>query len=377
MPISCSFWPDWACFGPLPRLRAYSCLRPLHDSLAHHPQVGQRKHHQQLVGVLGQTPIANLAMPELALDNPKRMLDLGADAGLDLLQLLFERVARSALVHHSALARHHGDVPVDMRVLRLNFLALVNAPVARVGIDLLFLPVQQCSRLGDVVRIGRRGRDGVHQARIGIHANVGLHAKVPLVAFFGLVHLGVAGTRAVLGGAGCRDQRGVDDGAGLEHQAAINQFGVDGSQYLPAQLVRFQQMPEAQDGAFIGQACDARIQVRKLPVQRDVVQGLFHGRVGVAEELLQQVNAQHHFGGKRRPSRLARGRMRCNQRQQLGPRDHQVHLIQELTFARAFGDQLESGAGKAHLFHGSTVSDHAVMGLTFADRPLVSEVRPL
>jgi hypothetical protein len=29
------------------------------------------------------------------------------------------------------------------------------------------------------------------------------------------------------------------------------------------------------------------------------------------------------------------------------------------------------------LFHGSTVSDHAVMGLTFADRPLVSEVRPL
>jgi len=41
---------------------------------------------------------------------------------------------------------------------------------------------------------------------------------------------------------------------------------------------------------------------------------------------------------------------------------HQVHLIKELTLARAFGDQLESGAGKAHLFHGSTVSDRTGMG---------------
>ena len=111
-------------------------------------------------------------MPELALDDPKRMLDLGADAGLDLLQLLLERVDGPVLVHPSALARHHGDVPVDVRVLRLNFLTLVNTPVARVRKDLLFLPVQQCSRLGDVVGIGRCGRYRVHQARIGVYANV-------------------------------------------------------------------------------------------------------------------------------------------------------------------------------------------------------------
>ena len=159
-------------FGPSPPLQAHSCLQPPRDSLAHHPQVGQRKHHQQLAGVLGQAPIANLAMPELALDDPKRVLDLGADAGLDLLQLLLERVDGSILVHHSALARHHGNVPVDVRVLRLNFLTLVNTPVARVRKDLLFLPVQQCSRLGDVVGIGRCGRYRVHQARIGVYANV-------------------------------------------------------------------------------------------------------------------------------------------------------------------------------------------------------------
>jgi hypothetical protein len=58
-----------------------------------------------------------------------------------------------------------------------------------------------------------------------------------------------------------------------------------------------------------------------------------------------------------------------NQRQQLSPRDHQVHLVKKFTLARAFGDQLESGVRKAHLFHGSTVSDQAVNGLTFADHP--------
>ena len=171
-PISRIFDPIGPVFGPSPPLQAHSCLQPPRDSLAHHPQVGERKHHQQLAGVLGQAPIANLAMPELALDDPKRMLDLGADAGLDLLQLLLERVDGPVLVHPSALARHHGDVPVDVRVLRLNFLTLVNTPVARVRKDLLFLPVQQCSRLGDVVGIGRCGRYRVHQARIGVYANV-------------------------------------------------------------------------------------------------------------------------------------------------------------------------------------------------------------
>ena len=141
-------------FGLSPSLHAHSCLRPLHDSLAHHPQVGERKHHQQLAGVLGEAAIANLAMPELALDDPRRVLDLGADAGLDLLQLLRERFDASILVHHTALPRHHGNVLVDLWVLRLSLLAFVNTPVTRGRKDLLSLPVQQRSRLSDVVGMG-------------------------------------------------------------------------------------------------------------------------------------------------------------------------------------------------------------------------------
>ena len=157
--------------------------------------------------------------------------------------------------------------------------------------------------------------------------------------------------------------------AGLEHQTSIDQFGVDRCQYLLPQSVLFEQMAKAQDGALIGQACDAHIQVCKLAVKGDVVQGLFHGGVRVPEELLQQVNAQHHLGGKRRAACLARRRMWRNQHQQLRPRNHQIHLVQKLTLARAFGDQLESSLGKTHLFHGSTVSDQTANRLTFADLP--------
>jgi len=66
--ISRSFGPFGPVLGHLPTVWAHSCPQSLNHSLAHHPQIGQRKHHQQLAGVLGQTPVTRLAMPELTLD---------------------------------------------------------------------------------------------------------------------------------------------------------------------------------------------------------------------------------------------------------------------------------------------------------------------
>lgn len=85
--------------------------------------------------------------------------------------------------------------------------------------------------------------------------------------------------------------------------------------------------------------------------------------------MLQQTNAQYHLGGKRRTTCFARRRMWRNQGQQFSPRNHQVHLVKKFTLARALGDQLEFGVGKAPFHHGSTVSDQAVTGLTFEDHP--------
>jgi hypothetical protein len=66
-------------------------------------------------------------------------------------------------------------------------------------------------------------------------------------------------------------------------------------------------MAKAQDRALIRRSHDALIQVSKLLVQMNVVQGLFHGRVRVTKQLLQQLDAQHHLGGKRRLTCLALG----------------------------------------------------------------------
>ena len=43
-------------------------------------KIGQRKQGKDLCGVLGQTPIAHLAIAPQVLDHPKGMFDPGADA---------------------------------------------------------------------------------------------------------------------------------------------------------------------------------------------------------------------------------------------------------------------------------------------------------
>ncbi len=122
------------------------------------------------------------------------------------------------------------------------------------------------------------------------------------------MHLGVSLALVALGRAGRCNQLGVHHGARLEHQTAINQFGVDGGQNRLAQPVRFEHVAKPQDGALVGQTADL-------------------------------------------------GECQCNQRQQFRPWDHQVHLIKEFPLASALADQLESGMGETYLLHRCTVSD--------------------
>ena len=73
-------------FGLWGRMQAHSCLH-LHQSPAHQPQVAQGKHRLQLVVVLGYAPVSGFAEPKLLLDDAKRVLYFGPDAGLGLLVL--------------------------------------------------------------------------------------------------------------------------------------------------------------------------------------------------------------------------------------------------------------------------------------------------
>ena len=313
----------------------------------------------QLRRVLGQAAVAHLRMPELALNDPKRMFDLGADAGLDVFELVEHSAHGRGFVQSFALARAHRHMPVGLDVLRL--FSLAHALVARVGEHIALLAMHQRTGLRHVVDVGRCADDRVHQARVGVHPDVRLHAEVPLVALLRLMHLGVALAAAVLGRARRGNERGVHHGAALQEQSLGRERGVDRGQQLQAQLVALQQVAKAQDGALVGQVVLAHVQPGEFAKQRRVVQGFFHRRVRQVEPLLQEVNAQHRFDRKRRATAFGTGGrcVRRNQCHQLGPRHHQVHLVEELALARALGLALVSALAQAHLLHVGNVSHHA------------------
>ena len=168
--------------------RAHSSLRR-HELPPGHPEVGQREQRVQLGGVLRQSAVANLGVAELALDHPERMLDLGADARLDVFHLRGDRVSRIARVEQPAQSGSQRDMPVRADVLRV--LALVDALVAGIGEHDRFLAMDKRVCLGHVVDVGRGAHHRVHQPAVGIDADVDLHAEMPLVALLGLVHAGL------------------------------------------------------------------------------------------------------------------------------------------------------------------------------------------
>ena len=355
-------------FGHLPTLQAHSSRRPLNNSFSHHPQVAQRKQRDQLRRVFDQAPIPSLAIAELALDHPEGVFHFGPNAGLDLLQLVDQGAYSFALLQSPALARHHGNLPVHPRVLRLNLLALGDTAVARICEYNIFFTVQQSVRLCDVVLIGSSARDRMNQARLSVCANVRLHTKVPLVAFLGLVHLWVRLTRVVLGGAGSCDQSGINNSSSFEQQAPLDQLGVNGGEHLKSQVVGFKQVTESENGALIRQARGARIELGELTKQGHIVQGLFHGRIRQAKPLLHEMNAKHCGNGKRRTARFACRRKGLDQASQLSPRHNKIHLFEKLTLTRSLGDQFKSGGGEGGLFHEDITLESGVT-MTFAELP--------
>lgn len=70
---------------------ADSCPRS-HQLPADHPQIEQYKQRVQLGGIHGQAAVAHLHVSELPLDDLDRVLDLGLNAGLDVLDLVSQRV---------------------------------------------------------------------------------------------------------------------------------------------------------------------------------------------------------------------------------------------------------------------------------------------
>ena len=237
----------------------------------------------------------------------------------------------------------------------------------RVGL----LTMQQGVGLDQVVDVARGTPHRVHQARLGVHADMGLHAEVPLIALLALVHLGVTFPAGALGRARRGDQRGVHHRAGLEQQTLGAQQIVDDHQDLRGQFVLFQQVAKPQDRALVGQPGRPVVQARELPEQRHVVQRLFHRRFAQREPLLHEVNAQHGLQRERRASFVAHRSMRGHQVHQRRPGHHAVDLVEKAALARALHGQVQSKVGLLHGSHSryrfTTRQAHRCG--TFADLP--------
>jgi len=267
------------------------------------------------------------------------VLNLRPQAGLEVLPALGV-LALALVLQRSQLRGLLRDPECSLHALQL--LALVRAGVAAVAADRIFLAVQQLVHLRHVIHVRRRALHVVHQARFLVHANVRLHPEVPLVALLRLVHLRVALAVPVLGRARCRNDRRIDDRAGLQALALTRQVRVHALQDLRRELVRLQQPAEVEDRGLVRDVVQPA-QAGKAAHHRHLVQRLFHARVAQRVPLLQEVDAQHRRQGIRLPAALAHLRVvRCDQRQQCVPRHHLLHLRQEdlaprlLALARVF-----------------------------------------
>lgn len=117
------------------------------------------------------------------------------------------------------------------------------------------------------------------QFRLAIDTDMRLHAEVPLVAFLGLMHLGIPLLGPILGRTGRTDEGGIYNGAPADLHAVDGQICPNSDKELFSQLVGFQQMSKLADRRLIRDRLTAQINPHELPHGTRVVQRLFHGEV--------------------------------------------------------------------------------------------------
>lgn len=121
---------------------------------------------------------------------------------------------------------------------------------------------------------------------------------MPLVALFGLVHLGIARLRLVLGRGRGGDDRGIGpresgDCALAHQQPALRQHRADLIEQSFGQLMLFQPMAEAQHRRRVGHRVAVQLDAGKAAQRLAVIKGILDRLVGQPVPLLHEVDPQH------------------------------------------------------------------------------------
>jgi len=138
--------------------------------------------------------------------------------------------------------------------------------------------------------VGRGDDDGGHQLAVPIRTDVRFHPEIPLVALLGLVHLRVALPLLVLGGGRRGNQGGVHQRAGPQQQPPRGEVGMDGGEETLAEVMRFEQVAEVQQGRGVGHTFGAQINPRKTLEGLAVVERVFNGFIREAIPLLEEIH---------------------------------------------------------------------------------------
>ena len=194
-------WGFISLFGGLlwPGTRIPDELRPRRSQQASTDkvQIGQRTGDKEPVGVLFETPVADLGEMKDAFDDAKDVLDAAADLGLDTVTSALDLVY-DALVPIAAageVLRLRGVLPEDIGLTL----------VGRVAPDFGFLAMKEIRQDRGVVDIGGGGHDRMDDLGFAVDPDMGLyplqgvHPKKPLVALPGLVPIGITFLLLVLG----------------------------------------------------------------------------------------------------------------------------------------------------------------------------------
>jgi hypothetical protein len=148
------------------------------------------------------------------------------------------------------------------------------------------------------------------------------------------------------------NERRVHHRAAFEQTTFLFQHIIDGVHQLGSRLVPLQQATEVEDGRFIRQRVFHEFQPGEPPHRLNLVQGVFHARIGQRIPLLQKVDPQHRFQwhGLTTPT-PSFGEIRLNDRQQRVPRHRLFHFGQEFLPPGLFFLGIKRQRGKAGLFY--------------------------
>lgn len=132
------------------------------------------------------------------------------------------------------------------------------------------------------------------------------------------------------------EDRRVHHRPALEQQPAVLEQAPHEVEHLLGELMALQEMPEMEDGRLVGDRVLAQFDADEAPHGIAVVNGVLGRRVRQVVPVLEEVDAQHPLERHRPPPAGARGVVRRDQRPQLDPGDHGVHLGEEQFAAGLF-----------------------------------------